>query len=628
MRQLHVRLFALALMVLATSPTYAQLPMSGWPGNSNAPQPFRPGSTKRAVGSANQMPLSGQPLSSDADSAQAAPQDDIPPASQVLPQAGGAPVRMALRSEPGRFAAEGQTRPVPVENSPPVTSGWPQRSAVQPVAAISDPSPSPPSGYGPANQPVALERTAADGTGRPGGRELEGTQTPHLELEKIAPDEVQVGKPARFELRVRNSGTAAAHDVTIQDEIPQGARLLGTTPQASRGSRGELVWAIGTLQAGAETTVRLELLPMTEGELGSVARVRFAAEASVRTRATKPQLALVVEVPTEVMIGEMLPLKIRVSNPGSGVATDVVLNEHVPAALQHEAGPELEYEIGTLAPGETREIELELKTVKPGPVLNMLSVRGAGQLHVEHRSPLTVLAPALDVALEGPKRRYLDRQASYTVWVSNPGTANAEEVELSAVLPAGLEFVSANNAGQYDPATRRVQWLLEELPPNQKGSVVLNVLPVETGEQPLRVSGSAKRGLSAEKQESLMIEGLSAILFQVADVADPIEVGGETSYEIRVVNQGSKAATNVQIVAFVPGEMRPTAAEGPTAYRIDGQQVLFQPLSKLAPKADTTFRIRVQGLAPGDLRIRVQLTSDDIRTPITKEESTRVYSDR
>ena len=34
-----------------------------------------------------------------------------------------------------------------------------------------------------------------------------------------------------------------------------------------------------------------------------------------------------------------------------------------------------------------------------------------------------------------------------------------------------------------------------------------------------------------------------------------------------------------------------------------------------------------QGVKPGDQRVRIQLTSDENRTPITKEEATRVYAD-
>ncbi len=129
-------------------------------------------------------------------------------------------------------------------------------------------------------------------------------------------------------------------------------------------------------------------------------------------------------------------------------------------------------------------------------------------------------------------------------------------------------------------------------------------------------------------EQAVIVEGISALFFEVADMDDPIEVGGQTMYEIRVVNQGSKEATNVQLAAELPPGLQPVAAEGPTRHGIESGRVVFAPLPRLAPKADTTYRIRVQGVQPGDLRMKVQVVTDEIRTPITKEESTRVYSDQ
>jgi hypothetical protein len=37
--------------------------------------------------------------------------------------------------------------------------------------------------------------------------------------------------------------------------------------------------------------------------------------------------------------------------------------------------------------------------------------------------------------------------------------------------------------------------------------------------------------------------------------------------------------------------------------------------------------VQVQGLRPGDQRARVQITTDEVQEPITKEQSTRVYAD-
>jgi uncharacterized repeat protein (TIGR01451 family) len=211
--------------------------------------------------------------------------------------------------------------------------------------------------------------------------------------------------------------------------------------------------------------------------------------------------------------------------------------------------------------------------------------------------------------------------------VTNPGTAPAKQVELVASLPAGLKFVSANNAGYYEESSRTVRWRLEELPANETGTVELVTLPVEPGQQAIRLRGSAQKGLAVEKEQPLLIEGIAAILFQVGDTVDPVEVGGETTYEVHVVNQGSKAATNLRLTVELPSQVKPVAADGPTRHVVEGNSVVFDGLARLSPKADASYRVRVKALRPGDLRARFQLMTDDMQSPVTKEESTRVYAD-
>jgi uncharacterized repeat protein (TIGR01451 family) len=268
-----------------------------------------------------------------------------------------------------------------------------------------------------------------------------------------------------------------------------------------------------------------------------------------------------------------------------------------------------------------------LQAAAAGEVTNVVKARAEANLATEVETPIEVIAPALEVALAGPKRRYLERNATHNISVSNPGTAPAKDIELVAVLPKELKFVEANNGGQFDAATRSVYWSLEELPPQETGTVTLTTLPLSAGEAKLLIKSTAQQNLADQREEVVAIEGLAAINFQLSDVNDPIEVGGQNTYEIRVTNQGSKAATGVRLVALVPKELKAISAEGPVRYTIEGGRVVFEPLKQLAPKADTAYSIKVQTLAPGDLRLQVQVTTDDIREPITKEESTRVFGD-
>ena len=427
---------------------------------------------------------------------------------------------------------------------------------------------------------------------------------------------------------MRNAGQVPATHVVVTDHVPAGTQLVDVKPQPAQGEGGSLVWQLGTMQPGDETQITLQVMPQSEGEIGSTAHVTFAAQATSRSICTRPQLTIEHAAPTKVLIGESLTMTITVSNPGTGPATGVIIEEDVPPGLSHVAGAQLEYEIGTLRPGESKRLELSLKAEKPGIAQNSIIVRGDAGLGATHKVAIEVVAPQLEVEVNGPKKRFLERQATYTLSIANPGTAAARDVELVAFLPRGMKFVSTDSQGQYDAAQHAVFWSLEELPPAKAGSVKLTTLPFEPGEQKLRIEGRAALGLTVAGEQTVQVEQSAELLHTVKDADEVIEVGSETTYEIRVSNTGTKAATNVRIVALLPAAMKGLAGEGPTRATGDATQITFEPLARLNPREEVIYKVQAQGVSPGDHIIRVQLSSDEWPTPVTREESTRVYEDR
>jgi uncharacterized repeat protein (TIGR01451 family) len=477
-------------------------------------------------------------------------------------------------------------------------------------------------GGAPPSTPVNVE-----GLGRPGEKKLEGPQNPSVTIEKIAPSEIQVNKPATFEIHVRNTGPVQAENVEVTDVVPQGTQFINSTPRTTLGQRGEILWKVGDLKPGEEAKLQLELMPLTEGEIGSMAVVQFRSTASMRTIATKPEIVLELTAPKQVMIGEDTQMHLKLSNPGTGAANKVTLQAKIPAGFQHPAGSELEFDVGQFRPGETRELDLTLRAIAAGQFPIAVSVQGDAQIHTEKNATIQVVAPAVQLQVAGPGLRYLDRQAKYTVTVANPGTASARDINLTARLPKGMQFVEASDSGRFDAATNSVLWALDELPAGQSGSVTLTALAKEAGEQKLRSEVRAAGGLSETTEQVTNVEGVAAVLFTVADVDDPVEVGGRATYEIKVVNQGSKAASRLQIVATFPPEMKPVSGEGPTRQTVEGQRIIFEPMQRLGPKADITYRVIGQCLKPGDARMQVELMADEMQKPVVKEESTRVYKD-
>ena len=130
--------------------------------------------------------------------------------------------------------------------------------------------------------------------------------------------------------------------------------------------------------------------------------------------------------------------------------------------------------------------------------------------------------------------------------------------------------------------------------------------------------------LQARAEAAVAVQGFAALRLAVTDLVDPIEVGGQTTYQIQVINQGSLAANQVNVVGVVPPQMRFVAAKGPVPYRVEGQRVIFESVPSLAIGQSVTFALDVEALTAGDARFRAELTSDTLREPLVKEESTNV----
>ncbi len=523
----------------------------------------------------------------------------------------------------------------PVATPPGLNRGTPSA----PVAGLGSGSPlgSPGSPSGALGQNANLVRDGAglagalpgNGSGLPGKAELEGEQVPALSIEKVAPREIQIDQPTDFRVIVKNVGRVVANEVRVTDQVPRGAQFVKAVPEATRNAAGTLVWELGSLKPGEERSVVLTLQPKQTGEIGSVAQVTFAAPASLRVLVTKPQLAVEHSGPAKVMIGDRVPLAISVRNLGNGPAKEVVLQEVVPPQLKFsEDFNELEYEIGTLAPGESRKVNLNLSAAQIGRFRNTILVSGGGGLHAEHQIDMEVVAPQLQLSSEGPSRRYLKRNATHIFSVRNSGTAIATNLDLVTKLPQGVRFVSANNQGQYDPGSHAVYWSLDRLNVGQGASVQLTTTPEDPGEQAIEFIATADLNQKASFRQPLLVEDLLELFFEIDDVEDVIEVGSETRYRIRLINQGTVTATNLQLTFSAEQGIRPMSVDNRLAGEVRGQEVIFAPVAEIRPGQELVTYVTAVGAAPGEHRIVARLRSDQREMNVSKEESTRVYADR
>lgn len=115
---------------------------------------------------------------------------------------------------------------------------------------------------------------------------------------------------------------------------------------------------------------------------------------------------------------------------------------------------------------------------------------------------------------------------------------------------------------------------------------------------------------------------MAAVLLEVADDPDPIQVGESTTYTIKVLNQGSADIHNLKIVAGFADQVTPSST---TQGSISGKIVNFPAVATLGARQILTYTISVKGGSTGDSRNKITLTCEELRTPVEEEESTTVY---
>lgn len=453
---------------------------------------------------------------------------------------------------------------------------------------------------------------------------LTETLQPELKLEKKAPPTAAIGQPLIYSILVRNIGKVDADQVTVKDRIPKGTRLTGTIPRA-RLSDKTLSWELGKVKAGEEKLIRVRVIPTDEGEVGSVTTVSFVTEVAAETRITSPKLKLNIDGPTQAVLGEDVVLKFRVTNIGSGQATNVVLHDLLPPELSHPVDRDLVYEVGTIAPGQTRETTLVVKAEKAGKVINRASLVSKEGVKTDAEINFEIIESILTVSRKGPARRFVGHKSTYSIEVQNESIRKIENATVTEVVPAGMSFVSATSGGRYDPVNRAVIWTGLQLNPDDEQVVQVTLLPEAVGTHTSQVEVVDQTGHKASLSSTTKVEGFASLGISVDEGRAPTGIGEQVSLRFFVKNRGSAESTNVQFSCQVPQQLQFINAKGPTRFRQVGRMLVFEPIAKLAPDAEHAFDVVLNAVSPGDTHLKISVSSDQQKKALSHDESVIVY---
>lgn len=445
-------------------------------------------------------------------------------------------------------------------------------------------------------------------------------------IEKTGPLEVVLGDTFTYNIKVTNLTSCPLEEVVLIDRLPNALSFQSATPQETSVQGGEVRWSLGTLEGKQSKAVDVTVVAATIGETEQCVQVEYKKEVCMPVVIVQPNLELVKEAPSEVLICDPIPMKLVVRNAGSGSATNVIVTDTLPEGLTTDDGQtEKVFDVGTLGSGESRELTFTAKASRTGQFVNRARAVADRNLQVDATATTTVRQPVLTITKTASRTKlFVGQNFGYEITVSNMGDATAANTIITDTLPEGTSFVSASEGGEL--AQNMVIWKVGDLAPNASKTVSMQLRAdvISTVRNTARAEGVCADAVTASATTQLL--GIPAILLETVDLVDPVPVGGETTYVITATNQGSAMGTNIKIVVTLEPEAQHVSSEGVTQATLRGVDVIeFEALPSLDPKDKAVWKVVVKAVGSGDIRFAISMTSDQISRPVKETEATNFY---
>ena len=448
----------------------------------------------------------------------------------------------------------------------------------------------------------------------------QGPQTPSVSVQWMHHSDLNVGQECRCDLVLENTGRSIVRSVVAEAVLPAGVEVVQSQP-APTTEGGTAKWTVGELEPGEKRLIELTIIPRQQGDVQLNAFVRLTGASSSTFSVKEPKVAVRIEGPAAVEVGQQANYTVHVANPGSGTASNVVIQAAVPDGMSHREGKLLTIEIGTLSPGEFRLARLSLTGAKGGE--HSLAVRAIadGGLGDQTMETVSVAEPRLNIGLRGPAERMTGQSCEYEVVVVNEGRMQSNNVRAKYRIPDGCEFVSANRGGKFREADRTIDWFVGSLEPNQVSHFRITLRPTAAGTSTHQVGVISEHGKMTMAQHVTEVQGNAELILTVEASNRKVYTGDETVFEVRIENTGASPAINVGLSCELAAGLESLQVSGPSEYIADNGVMVFRSMPTLAPGKTAVFAVRTKCLRPGNHKIRVRVASESVSDPLIGEET-------
>lgn len=438
------------------------------------------------------------------------------------------------------------------------------------------------------------------------------------------PKTIAIGKIANYGVTVVNSGQSDAHQLEVTFSVPSWIEIANTNVSAGgkelvrENDDTRIVWRLDRLEAGQSQLLTLDVVPRRAQVFDfnvewSVAPLTGAAQIQV----TEPMLKMAISGPDEVQFGQSAVYSLVIRNPGTGTAENV--NLMLSEALGGERAP-----LGDLKPGEEKNIQVELIARNAGALDLSASVSGEGDLQDNALKKITVRRAQLEIAIQGPSRKYAGSTANYQVSVENKGDAVAQNVFAAIGLPTGTQYLSGIEGAERIEGGMR--WSVGVLPPGAQRTYTIACQLTSAGPLQIETGVRGDGDLADAAVVQTLVETEADLVLSVDDPQGPIPIEQDVTYQLTVKNRGTKAANGIDVVMHFSNGIEPTAVEG-EENTINPGEVAFQTIDQLGPGEERIFSVTARATVAGTHEFRAQLTCSEAEAREVAGGTTKFFGD-
>ena len=404
-----------------------------------------------------------------------------------------------------------------------------------------------------------------------------------------SPDPTIPGQTITYISTITNAGPAGATGVRLTNRVAAALEVISysSTRGTCANAGGTIFCDIGDLAIGGSEQLMVQVRASRGGSYTNQATVsshqvdpQTSNDIAIQTTTVEPRIDLGVEMSVSrrpALLEQPLIYVLSLTNAGPDTATGVrVVNELPPGVLLVNAAPSqgscsnqsgvVTCNMGSITNRGRASVLLTCRPSVLGPITNLVAVSG-DQVDTDPTNNFkhdeNTVDPAAELLLtlsDAPDPVPIGRQITYTIALTNRGPTTASNLVVSDVLPAGLQFVSAQTShGACTNNGNSISCAVSELPVGERVVITIVATAMSVGTVLNTANVTAQ---PADPNTLNNTANVNTLVIPTADISvvktsDSALVwqGDRVSYNVTVSNNGPSTATAVRLQDVLPAGM-------------------------------------------------------------------------